>query len=65
MSKLEAFADDKLNDAKMMISVCEWVENIVRKKKNAGYEHFLLFPPCFCFFLSFLQNVRYGVTVGL
>ena len=30
-----------------MISVIEREENIVRKGENAGYQHFLLFPPCF------------------
>ena len=25
----------------------EWVENIVAKAENAGYQHFLLFLPCF------------------
>ena len=32
MTKLKAFADDKLNAAKIIIS---------------GYQHFLLFPQCF------------------
>ena len=43
-SKLKAFADDKLKVAKMMIFVFDWVENIVGKGENAGYQHFLLFP---------------------
>ena len=30
-----------------MISVTDWVENIVGKGENAGYQHFLLFPHCF------------------
>ena len=30
-----------------MISVFDSVENIVGKGKNAGYQHFLLFPLCF------------------
>ena len=25
----------------------EYVENIVEKRENAGYQHFLLFPQCF------------------
>ena len=41
-TKLEAFANDKLNIAKMNIS-----ENSVGKGENAGYQHFLLFPQCF------------------
>ena len=28
----------------MMIYVTDWVENIVGKGENAGYQHFLLFP---------------------
>ena len=24
-----------------------WVQNIVGKGENAGYQHFLLFPQCF------------------
>ena len=46
-SKFKAFADDKINEAKMMIFVFHRVENIVRKGENAGYLHFLLFPQCF------------------
>ena len=30
-----------------MISVYDWVENIVRKGENTGYQRFLLFPQCF------------------
>ena len=45
--KLKAFADNKLNVAKMMISPCDRAENIVKKGQNTGYQHFLLFPQCF------------------
>ena len=45
-TKLKTFADDILNVAKMMISLFDRVENTV-EKKNAGYQHFLLFPRCF------------------
>ena len=31
----------------MMICVTDWVENIVGKGENAGYQHFVLFPQCF------------------
>ena len=31
----------------MMISVCDRVEDVVRKGENAGYQHFLLFLQCF------------------
>ena len=27
--------------------VLDWVENIVGKRENTGYRHFLLFPQCF------------------
>ena len=30
-----------------MIFVSYWVENIVEKGENAGYQHFLLFEQCF------------------
>ena len=48
VTNLKAFADDKLNVAKMKISLYDRVENIVGGKgKNAGNRHFLLFPQCF------------------
>ena len=31
----------------MMEFVIDWVENIVEKGENAGYQYFLLFPQCF------------------
>ena len=43
VTKLKAFADDKLNVAKMTISLLDTVENTVGKGENAGYQHFLLF----------------------
>ena len=45
--KLKAFADNKFNMEKMIISVFDGVENIVRQGENACYQHFLLFPRCF------------------
>ena len=27
--------------------ILDWVENIVGKGENTGYQHFLLFPQCF------------------
>ena len=42
MTKLKAFANDKLNVAKMTISLYDRVENTVGKGENAGYRHFLL-----------------------
>ena len=47
MTKLKAFANNKLNVAIMMISLFNRVENTVGKGKNAGYQHFLLFQQCF------------------
>ena len=47
MTKLKAFADDKLNIARMMISLLDRVENTVEKGEIAGYQHFLLFLLCF------------------
>ena len=47
LTKLKACADDKLNVAKMMISLFDRAENTVGKAENVGYQHFLLFPQCF------------------
>ena len=46
-SKLKAIADDKINVIEKLKCVKRWVENIVEKGENAGYQHFLLFPQCF------------------
>ena len=47
VTKLKAFADNKINVAQMMTSVFDRVENLVKKAENAGYQHFLLFPHIF------------------
>ena len=47
VTKLKAFADDRLNINKMTISICDTVGNTGEKGKNAGYQHFLLFLQCF------------------
>ena len=47
VTKLKAFADDKLNVAKIMIFLFDRAENTVGKGENASYQHFLLFPQCF------------------
>ena len=47
VTKLKAFADEKLNVAKMTISLFYRVRNTVEKGENADYQHFLLFPQCF------------------
>ena len=46
-TKLKAFADNEFSFAKMVISILDRVENIVGKRENAGYQHFLLFPQSF------------------
>ena len=47
MTQLKAFADDRITEAQMSISVFDRVENIVKKGENAGYQHFFLFPQSF------------------
>ena len=47
LSKLKAFADDKLNITQNIKVVFHRIKNIVGKEENAGYQHFLLFPQCF------------------
>ena len=47
VTKLKAFADDKLNIVKTMISLYNREENTVEKGENVGYQHFLLFEQCF------------------
>ena len=44
---MKAFANNKFNVAKIMVSVLDWIENIVGKGKNAVYQRFLLFSQCF------------------
>ena len=46
-SKLKAFAEDKMNVTLKQKFFLGWVENIVGKGENAGYQHFLLFPQYF------------------
>ena len=46
-SKLKAFADDKSNATKMIISVFDRVENIVEKGKIARYKSISPFPTVF------------------
>ena len=37
------------------------VENIVEKRENAGYQHFLLFPQCFQM-ASFSRSLKVGIV---
>ena len=46
-TKLKAFADNKLNVTKIIISVLDTVENIVEKGEIAPDAQFLIFPQCF------------------
>ena len=46
-TKLEAFADDKINVAEKLKFVLGRVESIVGKGENDGYQHFLLVLQCF------------------
>ena len=47
LTKLKAFADDKLSAAVMLIDAFDRVENIAGKGENADYQHFLHLPQCF------------------
>ena len=47
MTKLKAFADNKLNVAKTVVYLFNWVENTEGKGENADYQHFLLFRQFF------------------
>ena len=51
-TKIKVFAEDKFDAAKMMKFILDWVENIVGKGENGGYQHFLLLPQCFQSFIS-------------
>ena len=43
LSKLKAFAGDKINGTQKVKIKLGRVENIVGKVENAGYQHFFLF----------------------
>ena len=47
LTKLKAYADDKIIASGKLKFVLGKVENIVGKGENAGYQHFQLFPQCF------------------
>ena len=46
-SKLKAFADDKINVNKKLKFDLGRAKNMVGIGENAGYQHILLFQPCF------------------
>ena len=58
-TKLKAFADDKLNVTKMLISVLDWVENIVGKGEIAWPELFNFQIYFNCHWLELLQVHHY------
>ena len=58
---MKAFADGKLNMTKKRKFLFGRIENIVGKGENAGYQHFLLFPPCDQK-ASFLQLLKVGIV---
>ena len=62
MTQLKAFADDKLNIARMMISLNDREVNTVGKEENAGYQHFLLYLQCFQKIPSFLGSLKVGTV---
>ena len=59
-SKSKAFANYKINVTEKRKFSLEWVENIVGKGDNAGYQHFLFFP-------LFFQNASFSglLKVGI
>ena len=61
MTKLKAFADNKINVTKQLKFVLEGIENSVGKGESADYQHFLLFPQCFQK-LSFPEVLKVGIV---
>ena len=43
-SNLKVFADDKIYITEKLNFLGGWVEDIMGKEENAGYQDFLLFP---------------------
>ena len=43
----KTFIDHKTNAIEKLKRLEGWVENIVGKRENASFQHFLLFPQCF------------------
>ena len=44
---MKVLADDKISVTEKLKCAFERVENIVGRRENAGYQHFLLFLQCF------------------
>ena len=47
MSFSKSFAYNKLHETQMSEFSAKKVENMVKKRENADYQYFLLFPQCF------------------
>ena len=62
-SKFKAFADDKLNVARIMISVSDRVENIVGKVRKCWLPAFSPFPTMF--FKRLLSKGLCGYTISI
>ena len=57
-SKVKAFVDDKLNVINKLKFVLGWVENIVGKGENSGFQRFLtMFSQAF-----FLGSLKVGIV---
>ena len=41
---MKASADSSLNISQIIKFELDWVENILEKLENAGYQYFLIFP---------------------
>ena len=56
--KLKSIANDKINVTLKLTFFIGWVENIVGKGENAGYQHFSPFPTIFSkvFFCRVIKN---------
>ena len=61
LSKFKAVADNKIIVTQKLKFVLGRIENIVEKRENDGYQHFLLFPQYFQK-LSFLEVLKVGIV---
>ena len=61
LSKLKAFADNKISVKEKLKFVLGSMENILGKGENAGYQHFLLFPQYFQN-ASFSRSLKVGIV---
>ena len=61
LSKLKAFAEDKINVTKQLEFVLGKEKTLWEKGENDGYQHFLLFPQCFQK-ASFTEVLEVGIA---